>query len=114
MGKANPDVYADDMKPESNQLAVIFRVAMPGQFKYDYWANVYVEENDYCELHGWRWGEYRQPRPAIYNSDNFHLLEVEKRVWEWLKEWEYVELRNIGPDDAEYFATDKLVSKERA
>jgi hypothetical protein len=32
-----------------------------------------------------------------------------KEIWEWLTEWELVVLRKIGPEDSEYFATDKLL-----
>ena len=30
-------------------------------------------------------------------------------VWNWLVEWEFVELRKIGPEDSEYFALPRLL-----
>lgn len=111
-----PDMYADVMEPVHTVSGITYRVHVPNlgsaKYQYDYWANVYVEPGTgYCEMHGWKWGEYRQPRPAVYSSTNWHLLEVEKRVWEWLVEWELIELKPIGPDDAEYFATPKLTGE---
>lgn len=112
MGKAHPDVFDDELAPEHKVHAVVYHVNVPGQFKYDYWANVSVEENDYASLDNWRWGEHRQPRSHVYSAENRHLMETEQEVWEWLKEWEFVELKAIGPEDSEYFATAKLTGKE--
>jgi len=35
--------------------------------------------------------------------------EAKNDIWAWLMEWELVVLRKIGPDDSEYFATQKLL-----
>ena len=32
-------------------------------------------------------------------------------IWDWLSEWELVELKRIGPEDSEYFATDKFFKR---
>lgn len=107
-----PDVYDDKLQPEFSATWITYRVTVPGEYRHDYWADVLVEPGtDYCVLSCWKWGEYRQPRPAIYSPSNWHLLEVEKRVWEWLVEWELVELKAIGPEDSEYFATTKLTGE---
>jgi hypothetical protein len=38
-----------------------------------------------------------------------NMSHQEKReIYLWLQEWEFIELRPIGPEDSEYFATDKL------
>lgn len=35
-------------------------------------------------------------------------VAIRQEVWEYLREQELVELRPIGPEDSEYFATSKL------
>lgn len=106
-----PDVYDDKLQPQFAPIGVTYRVVVPDEYKHDYWADVVVEPGtDYCRLDGWKWGEYRQPRPAAYSSANWHLLEIEREVWSWLREWELVELKSIGPEDSEYFATERLTN----
>lgn len=34
--------------------------------------------------------------------------EEKQEIWEWLGEWDYAERKKIGPEDYEWFATQKL------
>jgi hypothetical protein len=77
-------------------------------FDKDHWVYLTVErENCYIAGSRWYWDGVKDPRS--YNSENWHLHETEMKMWNWLVDEELVELKPIGPEDSEYFATDKLM-----
>jgi hypothetical protein len=104
------DPWADDSEPEiSRRVKMVYALHAPGVHRYAYWAEVVIDEDGLCELQDWRWGEFRDPhRPYRAFAEDRKLWDAMHEVWSWLSEWEYVELKPIGPEDSEYFATDKL------
>jgi hypothetical protein len=74
-------------------------------------AHIRVAEDGMCELWDWGWYGRRDPhRPYRLTDPNDKALwDTMKKVWKWLEEYELVELRPIGPEDYEFFATDKLL-----
>jgi hypothetical protein len=65
------------------------------------------------ELDRFIWFGVYGPKPggAYKLSDPADLLawNTKNDVWEYLREWEYVKMMPIGGEDAEYFATNKLL-----
>jgi hypothetical protein len=66
-----------------------------------------------CELHDWYWfGQKDQHKPyRLTDPEDKARWDAMQEVWFWLREWELVELKKIGPDDSEYFATERLTGK---
>jgi hypothetical protein len=115
-------LWEDDSTPRITGVSRIYHVVMPLQSKLigehrtcyasPVWADVHVDDNDYCELHSWMFFGHRPKRDGtgyfLQKPEDAIIWEAMTHVWKWLEEWEYVELRPIGPEDKEYFATDKL------
>lgn len=116
------DIYTDEMEPYVQIDSVRVKVILPAVTVGDLnitleqrtaWAVLEIElglgDPHLVHLAHWHWFGVASPKPAIYNSENWHLLDVRKEVYEWLVEWDLIRLQAIGPEDAEYFATDKLL-----
>ena len=106
-------IWDDENAPKITGINRVFHVAGPKMEGYSpVWANVNVDSNDYCELDGWHFFGHRPKRDGtgyyLSKPEDAIIWEAMTHVWTWLAEWEYVELRQIGPEDSEYFATDKL------
>ena len=110
------EIWDDDKEPKILGMTRTFHVAMPVEGKSlgasHVWARVEVDQHDYCELVNWCFFGHRPKRDGtgyfLNKPEDALLWEAMQHVWTWLAEWEYVELRPIGPEDSEYFATDKL------
>lgn len=79
----------------------------------DHHTNCYllVDDTNYCQMLNWHNSGKSDPnRPYSGSEEDRELLNLERDVWDWLEAWELVELRPIGPEDSEYFATDKLLN----
>lgn len=109
------DWYAKDMEPEKFEYK-LFYIRMPKVCERKTGDTVSchlkVDQYGYCELLDWYNFGKRDPHEP-YNSETMHLRDAEIDVWEWLAEWELVELRPIGPEDSEYFATEKLIPEDK-
>jgi hypothetical protein len=101
------------MEPKVQRGDIIVRIDVPVDpmavtSKGTGWAILHIErESEYISSFDWYW--FGERSSHSYNSENWHLLTTRKEVVEWLHEWELIETRPIGPEDAEYFATDKLM-----
>ena len=106
---AMEDIFEDGREPKPREVARIFEMRVPGH-GHRHWACVEVDaKNDgHCELAGWRWGEHRPIHGGYRLTEPKHKAawDAMREVWEWLAEWGLVELRQIGPDDSEYFAVE--------
>lgn len=130
MDKLNPitteaikELWLDSSEPKITGVSRIFHVVMPlqgksiGEHRTSYaspvWADVHVDDNDYCELHNWFFYGHRPKRDGtgyrLSDPGDALIWEAMTHVWNWLNEWEFVELRQIGPEDSEYFALPKLI-----
>ena len=74
-----------------------------------------VDDNDYSEL-PWETQSLYMIQGFNESISSWFGRRIDKmtykereEIWEWLIEWELVVLRKIGPEDSEYFATDKLL-----
>lgn len=111
-------IWDDDREPEITGVTRTFTVGMPVLENDDkksakIWAKVEVYDHDYCELENWKWFDFRPRNMStgyfLNKPEDAAIWEAMRKVWEWLAEWEYVELRPTGPDDKEYFALPKLL-----
>lgn len=107
-------IYDRGMEPEKFEYR-LFYIRMPKMLDRKtgdtITCRLSVDQYGYCELVDWYYFGKRDPHEP-YNSETMYLYECEREVWDWLAEWELVELRPIGPEDSEFFATDKLTNKE--
>jgi hypothetical protein len=109
----NLNLWADDMEPKVTLGDIIVEIRVPlDRMKHKTnemgSATLTIErESGYVAGFDWYWFGVKNPRS--YNKENWHLLDVRKEVVDWLHEWELIETRPIGPEDSEYFATDKLM-----
>jgi len=68
------------------------------------WVHLEVYSDDYCELHLWLVnGKTYKSRP--YSSGD-EIDQSSRIVKEILEEEELIELRQVGPEDREYFVTE--------
>ena len=106
------DIFADENKPRVADLGKIttYRIDIPNAH-FDYYAVLWVREDGYAELQDFKFHGIRSPQQGEYNSVESYAQR--KEVWDWLMEWELVELKPIGPEDSEYFITHEL-EKEAA
>ncbi len=110
-----PDgIYDEGMEPEFFEYR-LFYIRMPKVLDRKtgdtITCRLSIDKYGYCELVDWYCFGKRDPHEP-YTSETMELREYEMAVWEWLAEWELVELRPIGPEDSEYFATAKLTGDE--
>ncbi len=106
------DIFADENQPRVHDGGKItmYRIDIPNHH-FDYYVVLWAREDGYAEIHEYKFHGVRGPD---HERDNFSVrYEREKEVWDWLMEWELVELKPIGPEDSEYFITD-LLQKEAA
>lgn len=70
-----------------------------------------VDEHGYVEFNDWFW-ENQKRKPGGYrlsNPEDLARWEAMRELQEYLRDVEeLIELKPIGPEDSEYFATDKL------
>jgi hypothetical protein len=106
------DIYADENEPQADYFGKVYRVVPPVQ-RPPCSAYVLVLEYGQCELHDWYWFGKRDPHKPyqLMNPVDKELWDAMQEVWYWLEEWELVERRKIGPEDSEYFATDRLTKE---
>jgi hypothetical protein len=105
------DVYNDENEPKYGAIGTMYCVHSERREAVAY---LVVEEGGYTELWDWRWFGKRDPHRSykLTVPEDRELWDAMREVWSWLREWEYVELKPIGPDDTEYFATKKLTGEE--
>jgi hypothetical protein len=75
-------------------------------------ADLLVDKYGYCELTNWTWKDekYRSGGWRLSNPADLANYEAEHELLDFLRdEGEWIELRKIGPEDSEYFATEKLM-----
>ena len=105
------DIFAEGMGPEKFEYKLFF-IRMPHALDRKtgetITCRISVDQYGYCEMVDWYNFGLRDPHTSYNSLMDQKLIEAEKEVWEWLAEWELVELRRIGPEDSEYFATSKL------
>jgi hypothetical protein len=111
------DLWADENKPKVNLVQTIkqYRVEIPNQH-YEYYAVLSVREDGYVEVDDFKFNGVRGPKRGGYrlsDPNDKKIWDAQLEVWGWLQEWELVELKPIGPEDSEYFATHEL-EKEAA
>lgn len=108
------DYFAEGLEPDKFEYK-LFYLRMPNSLdrKTGDTISCYlsVDQYGYCQLMDWYFFHRRDPHRPYHLSEqeDAELYECERLVWEWLAEWELVELKPIGPEDSEYFATDKLL-----
>ena len=108
---ADIDVYADENEPSHSPFYTILRIAPNPKGDLRYYAYLRIYTDGLCELDCWYWfGIKSLGRPYdLRNEEDRIVLGAQQEVWEWLNEWEYVQLRRIGPEDSEYFVGEKLL-----
>lgn len=110
------DIYADFIKPVAKPTCVIYIVMCDYPYSMQMQVQVRVYHDGLANLEYYRWFGKTGPKRGGYRlSDpkDLEIWETDKEVWEWLSEWGFVELHRIGPEDSEYFATEKLTRESR-
>lgn len=101
------DIYNDDVKPGTRQHAVIYSIMFPHhkapQSNFSPY-HIYVEVDEFDLTHISDYTYWYGKRAADMS------WQERKEVLDFLCEWELIELRQIGPEDSEYFATDLLLN----
>ena len=115
-------LYDEKFQPKITRRSVIYRLkpvipsyTMPPHGVTEHQRNMFVTlevyDDGYCELDDFNWFGIRPKRGGGYRMSepkDVEILHAQQEVWEYLREWEYVELRRTGPEDSEHFACDKL------
>ena len=107
MTEVQLDLYATENEPRVAFQYTVYGVRIPWrQETRDVHVNValivYDQDNLVnIDFHRTTW--FGLPSADVKN----HTQEI----WDWLSEWELVELKQIGPEDSEYFATDKFFKR---
>jgi hypothetical protein len=99
------DLWAEENAPIVNEVATVYSLRIPRDLtrRTSDSANVYVEVDQYgmMNIHtGTYW--FRRDWKQDYS--------IQREIMDWLVEWEYAEWRQIGPEDSELFATEKLTN----
>ena len=107
------DLYAKENEPKSKQSATLYHVNVPHLVnardpKLSFGVTVRVYEDGLVNLDRFVWFGETGPRQGNYLDQ----LSTTNEIWEWLREWGFVKLVPIGPEDSEYFATSKLTGDE--
>lgn len=97
------DIYADEYEPIVNQHSRIYRIVIP---KWDERRSidngfVYVEVDNYGIIS-------IQEKCTTWFGEDISQPSVRRDITSWLVEWELAEWKQIGSEDSELFATDRL------
>lgn len=101
------DLYEDKNKPaiDGKRVTVTYRVSIPNSRNYA-WIEVEPDNAGYISnISGFEWFGIRSATATLTLVEK---QDIQRAIYEWLKEWELIELRPIGPEDSEYFATAAL------
>lgn len=98
------DLYADENEPVSEFYATVYRVKFPRPGEFNYW--IYIEVDQY--------GMLILQDHTFFCGKTFRNMSRNERseVYEFLVEWELAEWKQIGPEDRELFATERLTREE--
>ena len=112
------DLYAAENAPRCRQTAILYHVDIENTEQHiagslargAMGVTVRVYPDGLVNINRFRWFGVFGPKPSANNltKDAADIQAATKEIWEWLTEWEYVKLIPIGPEDSEFFATDKL------
>jgi hypothetical protein len=109
----NFDSFNSENEPESRQLWVTYVITVSDERRMKFPMASFCPYRIYIEV-----GSYNTcalQAGTSWFGKNFDEMghEEKKEIWELLSEWNLVELRQIGPEDSEYFATDKLTGANK-
>lgn len=99
------DLWADENEPETHYWSKVYLVRIPRASERtsseQFFVYVEVDQYDIISIGGdSSWFGNKVDR------DNIH-----KEIYDWLVEWELAEWKQIGPEDSEIFATEKLTKE---
>lgn len=98
------------LKPhvDKGRLVRYFRVSEPNSRNYAY-VEVEIENDGYVAgISSFEWDGVRSTE--LWVTHSFKERQIYPHIYKWLKEWDLIELRPMGPEDFEYFATATLLS----
>lgn len=105
------DLWAPEAEPTVRRLYATYRLTVPSEVASGHrtedipfvYLDVYSEDGlATLNLHYTLWFNKKPSRGVDI---------VQDEIWEWLQEWELVESKRIGPEDSEFFVTDKFWEK---
>lgn len=112
------DLFSDEKEPEVTHTTTItsYRVRVPSEAQsIDVMLDVY--DDGLVDIKWYKWfGEDsrdydRKVATATIAERNSHF-EIKRQIMEYLSEWDLVELKRIGPEDSEWFATEELTAND--
>jgi len=108
------DIYSDVINPQAKPGAVIYTVMCDYPFSMQMQVQVRVYHDGLANLEYYRWFGKTGPKHGGYRLSD----PADKEIWDrnqevlmWLSEWGFIELKRIGPEDSEWFATEKLTTE---
>src|SRR5215831_11092115 len=108
------DLYAEHNEPAVKHHAVVYHVQIPGHPR-EVNCRILVYRDGLIELDYFWWFGVKGPKEGggyrLSNPEDKKIWDTRIEVLEWLHEWELIVLRRIGPEDSEWFATDKLTGE---
>ena len=90
------EIWNDDQKPVVHEHGKIYWIRTPDH-KHGAFVEVELESGMVGISTSWGFGD-----------PNAKEWQRNREAMDWLVEWELAEWKNIGPEDAELFATKKL------
>lgn len=105
------DLFADEHEPLVREVWTTYNVTIPAEFRRKFglgnypWVNLNVYSDGLVSINdNSTW--FQEP-----GSKNTTAMRAE--MWEWLLEWELVQVCMTGPEDWEYFVTDKFLERSQ-
>jgi hypothetical protein len=102
------DLWAEENAPEVFYNATVYCVRYPFHIRRTLPTKVlpfvYLEVDPYgmVDVRSYHW--------FGATSSEGKDWRIQKEIFSYLQEWEYIQSIRIGPEDSEWFATDKLLS----
>lgn len=110
--KSEYDLYSEENAPEIAYNAVVYLLRLENYLKVPNRTHR-VMPLVYIEVDTYGWISIRSYHWFGAVSSEGTRWPVMQEILHYLQEWEYAELKPIGPEDAEWFATDKLLELPR-
>lgn len=107
------DIWAEEHAPIVSPVARLYSLRIPGEMnrRTSIGANVYVEVDGVgvITLNSATYWFGVEVYP--HTRDNHETI---MGIYDWLVEWEYAKWEDIGPEDRELFATEKLTNATKS
>lgn len=101
------ELWDDANEPQAKFMWHVYKLQIPHNRTFGYRSKdlpfVYVSVDHVAQI--------QLEEPTYWFGQDLSQMSYDTRreIYEWLVEWEYAQWINIGPEDRELFATEKLI-----